>query len=335
MISEKIRELAPSIAEEIKKSRNILLHCHPSPDPDSVGSALAMKSALENMGKIVTVIQGDDSIPHAFDFPGKESILQKSYSEIDQNAFDLFIVLDAASINMISYRAEPHFPESMRVIVIDHHISNTGYGHINLVVPEYPATAQVIYDLLTEMKVQINHDIALNLFMGIYADTGGFQFGYMSPDTFRIVADLVSLAPDFTKTIFTMNNSHTMGNIIFESLALSSLKYFFSNRLGIASVSYKQIIDNHIDEEDVLSSIIANKIKSVTDTMIGICMIEESPGIVKMSIRTRDEDKYDVSKLAVAMGGGGHKAAAGARINGTIENAIEKVVENVGKLYNL
>lgn len=334
-MSEIVKNSAPLILAEINKAKKILLHCHPSPDPDSVGSALAMKFALEGMDKNVTVIQGDNEIPKAFDFPGVQTIIKKSYGEIDVTQFDLFIAVDSSSKGMISYKDEIVFPDSMRIVVIDHHISNLNYGHINCVDSLYPSAAQLIFDLLREMNVKLTHDIALNLFMGMYSDTGGFKYGRVNSDTFKIVAELVELAPEFTKTIFTMENSNSKGTLAFEGLALSSLKEFCNGNLAIASVTNKQIIDNNIDKDNISAHKIVNDIKSVEGYNISVCMTEIDPGIVKMGLRTRDADKYDVSKLAVALGGGGHKDAAGVRLNMTIPEAINKVVETAKVIYNL
>src|SRR4051812_38019854 len=115
-VSATIKEQAPIILAEIKKAKSILLHCHPSPDPDSVGSALAMKFALEGLGKKVTVIKGDSDIPEAFNhFPGALEIMAKNFFEIDLSQFDIFIVQDSASIEMISRRGKIEFLPSLKV----------------------------------------------------------------------------------------------------------------------------------------------------------------------------------------------------------------------------
>ncbi len=334
-MNEKIKDFAINFLKEVNSSKKILLHCHPSSDPDSVGSALAMKLALETLKKDVTIIQGDDSIPDAFDFPEVETIVAKSYFDIDISLFDLFISLDSSSVNMISNKAQIIFPESLKVIVIDHHKSNTQYGHINFVDSSYPSTAQLLFDLFKEIRINLNHDIALNLFIGMYTDTGGFKYGNVDSKTFQIASELVSYATDFTKTIFTLENSNKRQRLIFEGLALSSIKEFCYGKLAIATVSYDDLIRNNIKKEDIISSSISNQLKSVIGYDIGIVMIEEEKGMVKLSIRTRDSNKYDVSKLAVSLGGGGHMAAAGARLNMNIEKAIDKVVENIKVIYNL
>ncbi len=334
-MNERIRDFAPAFLKEINQSKKILLHCHPSSDPDSVGSALAMKLALESLNKDVVLIQGDDAIPKAFDFPGVETIVPKSYFDIDLSLFDLFISLDSSTKNMISNKGEIIFPDNLRVIVIDHHKSNTNYGHINFVDSSYSSTAQLLFDLFKEIKINFNHDIALNIFMGMYSDTGGFKYGNVNSNTFKIASELLSYAPDFTKTIFTLDNSNRKQRLIFEGLALSSIKEFCNGKLAIASVSYVEITKNDIKKDDIISGSISNQLKSVIGYDIGVVLLEEEKGVVKMSIRTRDSDKYDLSKLAVALGGGGHQAAAGARLKTDINDALNKVVENAKLIYNL
>jgi phosphoesterase RecJ-like protein len=334
-MTEIVKKFAPIILAEINKANNILLHCHPSADPDSVGSALAMKFALESLNKKVTLIQGDNDIPTAFDFPGVSSIVKKSYGEINTADFDLFIVLDSGAKKMISGKSEVIFPDSMKVIVVDHHKSNENYGHINCVDSTYPSTAQLLFDLFDEMKITITHDIAVNLFMGMYTDTGGFRYNSVTSDTLRIASDLAKIAPDFHKTIFTMENSNRKQTLIFEGLALSSVKGYFDGKLMIASVDNKKLVQNEIKEDDMMVSSISTKLKSVIGNEICVTIVEKEPGFCKISFRTRDSQKYDLTKIAVALGGGGHVAAAGATLHMTIPNAIDKVVENVALIYNL
>ena len=334
-MTEIIKTNAPIILAEIKKAQSILLHCHPSPDPDSVGSALAMKLALEQLGKKVTLIKGDSDIPKAFEFPGVETIVQKNFFETNIQEFDLFIILDSGSPEMISSKDKIVFPDSLTTIVIDHHASNIGYGKINCIDSSYPATAQILFDLFKEIGVRLNHDIALNLFMGIYTDTGGFRYNSVTADTFRIATDLVSLAPDFTKTISIMDNSKRKESLVFEGIALSSMKTFFDGKFAIASVNYEELEKNNIVEGDISTGYISSKIKSIIGVDASATLIESKPKIVKVSFRTRDQEKYDVSKLAVALGGGGHKGASGAKLNMTMSEAIDLVVKTAKEIYNL
>jgi phosphoesterase RecJ-like protein len=320
------------IKKEIDKAKHILLHCHPSPDPDSVGSSLAMKLGLEQIGKKVTLIKGDNDIPEAFVFPGVKTITQKNFFEIDLNDFDLFLILDTGSLEMISKIAPIILPEHLMTISIDHHISNKGFARINYIKSEYSSTAELIYDLFNEWNIVIDHDIALNLFMGIYTDTGAYRYGNNPVKTLEIAYRLSKLATDFQKTISIMENSNTKEAIVFESLALSSLRTYYDDKFAIAYVDYDDLIKNNIKDSDMFTGGISNKIKSILGIEISATLIEKEKNQVKISFRSQ---RQDVSKLALALGGGGHKSASGASLTMPLPQAIEKVVKMVKDLYNM
>lgn len=335
-ISPVIRENAPLILAEIKKANSILLHCHPLPDPDSVGSALAMKFALEQMGKKVTVIRGDSEIPRGFlHFPGAKDIVEKSFSEVDLSAFDLFVSLDSGSKNMISQANPPSYPLPIKTIVIDHHATNEAYGEINLVDITSPAVAFVLFQLFKLWNIALTHDIALNIFMGMYTDTGGFRY---PPTDYRVIgaaSELAKMAPDFTEAIFTMENNQSKEAIFFQALALSSVETFLGENIAIAAVSHNDLVAKKIPDECVRGISISNILKSVVGWNVGVSLIEREPNQVKVSFRTRDRERFDVSKLAAALGGGGHRAAAAAVLKMSIPEAKKLVVAKAKELYNL
>ena len=330
-----IKEKAPEILKEIKKASSILLHCHPSPDPDSVGSALATKFALEQLGKKVTVISGDSEITRNFSFPGIETIVKKNFFEIDLNDFDLFIIQDSGSPEMVSAKAEIVFPDHLMTIVIDHHASNKGYAKLNCIDSSYPATGQLLFDLYNEMGIKLNHDIAINLITGILTDTASFRHGDNIVETLRVVYELAKFAPDFPKVINVMENSNRKESLVFEGLALSSFKTFFNGKFAIASVSHEEILKNGFTEDDMFTGSIVNKIKSIIGVEFSAILVEKEKGLVKISVRSRDANKFDVSKLAVTLGGGGHRAAAGIKLSMTLPEAIEKLVNTAKEIYNI
>jgi len=335
-ISPIILEKAPLILAEIKKANNILLHCHPSPDPDSVCSALAMKAGLEQLGKKVVIIRGDaETLSDGFsEFPGVEMIVKKTFSEVDLKEFDLFIALDSASPDRVSAKNPPTFPLSIPSINIDHHASNTLFADFNLV-DRCTSTTFMLFQLFTLWKIDITHDIALNLFIGLYTDSGELKYEPIDYKVFQAATVLVKTAPDFIDAIFTMDNSQRPETIFFEALALNSIQTFLNGNIAIASVSLKQIQENKIPIDSIHTDI-PNKLKSVIGWNVGIMLTEKEPNIVRVSMRSRDGSIFDVSKLAVALGGGGHRAAAGIRFpNTTLEEAKQKIVSKAKELYNL
>ncbi len=335
-ISPVIKEKAPLILAEIQKASSILLHCHPLPDPDSVCSVLAMKSVLEQMGKKATVIRGDSSIPRAFGhFPGVANIEDSSFSEVDLQKFDLFISIDSGSINMVSQDNPPTYPLPIRTVVIDHHATNESYGDVNLIDASSPSAAFVVLQLLKMWKVSIDHDIAINLFVGMYTDTGGFKY---TPTDYRVIAgaaELAKIAPDFIDVIFTMENSQSKEALYYQALALSSIETFCEENIAVSTVSYDDLVAKKIPDECVRGISISNILKSVVGWNIGVSLIEREPNSVKMSLRTRDRDVFDVSKLAVAVGGGGHRAAAAAVLKMSLADAKKLVVDKAKEIYKL
>jgi bifunctional oligoribonuclease and PAP phosphatase NrnA len=345
-ISPLIRERAPLIRAAIEKAQNILLHCHPSPDPDSVGSALAMKYALEQMGKKATIIGGDSVIPAAFmHFPGAHEIIPKNFFEIDVTSFDLFIVLDGGSLGMISKLAPVVFPPSLKVIVIDHHKTNEGFGDVNLVESNYPANCQVLFDVFKEWNVKLDESIASNLFIGIYTDTGGFKFVGVTSHTLDIASELLKHISNVPQLIAQMQNSNTPGFLVFQGLAFSNIKLFCNKKIAISVVSHHMLTAHicpqekdlciNFSSEDIRTSEISSFMRTVREWKITACAVETDPGVTKFSFRSGTTSEYDVSLLASSLGGGGHKYAAGLTVNKPADEAITLVVATVKELYNL
>jgi bifunctional oligoribonuclease and PAP phosphatase NrnA len=331
-----IRGGAGKVWREVKKANKILLHCHPSPDPDSVGSVLAMKFALENLGKKVTVIQGDSEIPPAFlHFPGAKDIEKKNFSEVNLKEFDLFISLDSSTPEMVSRKSEPKFPLAIKSVVIDHHASNKGYADENFIDISSPSTTYILFKLFKEWGIDITSDMAANLFMGMYTDTGGFKFPPTDYKVLHAAAELIQIYPRYTDLIFTMENSQDKNSIYGQAIALNSIKTFCNDQIAISAVPHTLLSEKKIPTNAISEGYVANILKSVIGWDIAVSMVEIEPGRIKCSFRTRNVSKYDVSKLATELGGGGHKAAAGAVLTTTLDEAVQKVVETARVLYNL
>lgn len=332
---EEIKSMASVILETIKKSNKVLLHCHPYPDPDSIGSVLAMTAILKNMGKDVTPIIGDSDFPNNLvALPHHDWIQPKKYQEVDLSEFDLFIILDSSSPGQISQLTEVTFPDSMVTIVIDHHTTNLRYGKINLVEPTYSSTSQILYELFLLWQVEVDVDTAICLFMGIFADTGGFKYQNTTAETLHVASELAKINSSFPAVIFEMENNRSAQEIEYTGLALSSLEKYFSNNVVIATVPFKELKKRGIAKEDTQVGI-GDIIRSVVGWNIGVNLVETEPNVVTVSLRTRDSDKYDVSRVAKSVGknGGGHKAAAGTTIYEPFDVAKKMLLDAIAKAY--
>jgi phosphoesterase RecJ-like protein len=334
-MTEIVQKFAPLVLVEVKKANKILLHCHPSPDPDSVGGALAMMHVLKEMGKDVLVIKGDSDLPAAFSgLPGFSEILPKNISEIDLKEFDLFIIQDSAAPQMVSRINELAFPDSLNTIIIDHHSSNQKYAKINLVDSAYPANCQLLYDLFMLWQVKITPEIAICLFAGIFTDTGGFKYRGVTKETFAVATHLVELAPNFSQIISEIENSNTIKHLEYEALMLGSAKEYFSGQVGLAGVSAVQLQEHKIDPAEInKSGFVLGQLLSVAKWNIVVSMREEKTGEIKISFRSKNQDLYDVSKIAETLGGGGHKSASGLFLKMSFDEAQQKVLNAISAVY--
>ena len=327
--------ISKQIKSAIDESKHILLHIHPGPDADSVGSSLSFLHYLKSIDKDVTLISGDSKLsPSLMTLPGADQIIQKNYFDIDIKDYDLFIILDSSETRQISKIKEIVFPPSLKTIVIDHHSSNTGFGQINLIDNSSPATCQIVFELFEELKVKITPVIASCLFAGIYTDTGGFKYSSTSSKTFSICAKLTKISPDFSDTIFNLENNDKPDRPRLLGLHLNNIKTYFNDHVAISALSQKIIYKNNLNSDDSVNSGIANTLKSVIGWEIGISMIEAGKDKVKVSFRTRDPNKYDVSAIAVATGfGGGHMAASGASIPMSLSKARRLILRTISRLH--
>lgn len=333
MNNQEFLEIAQKIKAEIDKAQTILLCCHPSADPDSAGSVLALMWYLESVGKKVIAIRGDDELPGGLLLlPGGEKILNKNFTEINVNDFDLFIATDASAPQQVTKKGELSLKVLNKSIVIDHHETDIGWGFINCVVKDSSATAQVLYDLFEVWGVETTTEIAKCLMAGIYADTGGFKYPMTSAHTFEIASKLVEKTPDFSQVIFNLENSYEPGNLKFVGLALSLIETYFDGQVAISPVPLADMREKGIEYLHTVKMEVSNMLKSVVGWEIGICMIELE-GKTGLSFRTRDSQRWDVSKIAKALGGGGHSAAAGATIYKPLNEAKELLLSTVENLF--
>jgi len=328
-------QLSTEIKSAINESHHILLHLHPGPDADSVGSALAFFYYLKSINKDITLISGDSNLsPSLMTLPGADQIISKNFFDLELKNYDLFIILDSSEARQISKLGDVIFPSTLKTIVIDHHASNLGFGQINLIDSSSPATCQIVFELFEALKIKITPDIATCLFAGIYADSGGFKYSSTSSKTFTICAKLTKIYPNFSQTIFSLENNDRPNRPRLLGLHLDNIKTYFNDHVAISAVSQKLIYKNNLNSDDSVNSEIANTLKSVVGWEIGVSMIEAGKDRVKVSFRTRDPEKFNLSAIATATGfGGGHMAAAGALIPMSLSKAKRLVIRTISRLH--
>ncbi len=316
------------ILKEIKQSKRILLNCHRSPDPDAFGSALAMYQVLKKMGKKVEVICPNE-LPESVKFLAySEKIQVVDFSTYNFLRFDLFIVLDSASWYMVSGDKDIKVP-SLPLIVIDHHKTNEKFGNINLVDAKVSSVGELLYLIFKDWKVEIDRNIATALLTGIIGDTGVFRFSNTSLKTLEAAIKLLKGGADKEKIIFHLYRSMGFNTLKMWGEFLTGMKFEKKFKFVWSALPYNKFLEygRPLQAHEGAASMFAGVVKGVD---FGIIMLEKQEGKLSVSFRARTD--FDVSKIALVLGGGGHKAAAGVIIQGlAFTKAVEKVLQTAKK----
>jgi len=319
------------ILSAIKKANRILLVVHVSPDLDGLSSVLATKKVLGQLGKKTKVISFSQ-IPSRLQFvSGAETIVVEDFAKLNFNNFDLFIALDCAQEKMITRSPFPQsFPVGFQIINIDHHATNTHFGDINLVVSA-ASTTEILYQLFKSWRIKIDRQLAKLLFYGLVADSGCFQYLSTTKDTFKIGLDLLDKGADLSEIVLQTFRSYNFKTLKYWGKVLENMQIDKSKKFVWSKVSRSEREELGVEASEVEGA--ANLFAPViSGTEFGIILTEEAEGFIRGSLRSRNN--FDVSKIALELGGGGHKAAAGFSLKMTLDEAEKKVLEVAKSLLN-
>lgn len=313
------------ILDKIKQSKTIAILTHESPDGDAVGSSLAMKLIVEEINKEANIDVIIPEYSRLFKFlPRAEEIKEESVVE----KYDLAISVDCADFKRLA--GNKYFENSKSTIVIDHHGSNKMYGDLNYVNPVSPACCEVIAGMLKYYEINITRDIGTCLMTGIITDTGGFRHSGITPETFEFTADLIRLGVDIPDIYKRTLRTKTRANFELTKRIMDRLEILESGRVTFTYMTQK-------DEKEVMAE--PGDHEGLVDIGMDIEGVEvsifirqkENEEAYKISMRS-GTDSINVSDICLMFGGGGHPRAAGALIQGDIEQVKEKVLNEVRKV---
>ena len=207
-----------NILEEIKKADKIAILTHENPDGDAIGSSLALKLALKQIGKEADVIIPE--FPKAFEFlPAANEIIKES--SIEQ--YDVTFALDCASIKLLNGFVN-YFYNAKTKIIIDHHSSNTMFGDYNYVDQDAPACAQLLLVVFNYFNINVTQEIGTCILTGIITDTGGLRYEGVTAETFRFVAELCEKGVKVSKVYEKVFASKSRAKFELHRIALNRLE---------------------------------------------------------------------------------------------------------------
>lgn len=297
------------ILDGIAQSETVCVVGHIRPDGDCIGSQLGLTLALQNAGKNV-VCWNQDPVPLKLAFLDPKKIIQPPRP--NQN-FDCVIATDAASFERLG-SVGPCVGERKRLINIDHHASNTRYGDINWVSPREPSSGELIFRILKAASWPITPTIADCLFTAVSTDTGSFQYPTTLPATYHVAAELVKRGANLAKICDEVYQSFPLSRVRLLKQVYNRFRLTDENKIAYFWLKKEDYVRAGADPDE--SEGLIDHIRAI-DPVVVACVFEEiEPELTRISLRSKSE-KVNVSEIAAKFGGGGHPAAAGARIPGT------------------
>lgn len=314
------------IIEGIRESQSFCVVGHIRPDGDCVGSQLGLSLALRNEGKDV-VCWNEDIMPQKYEFLDPDHVFQKPR---EGKSFDCVIATDAASFERLG-RVGGRVSRRKLFINIDHHESNTRYADLNWVSAREPSTGELIYRLLKVAKWPISKRIADCLFTAVSTDTGSFQYPSTRPGTYHVAGELVGRGADLAKICDEVYQSYPLSRARLLRHLYSHFRLTHQNQIAwfwLRKADFARTGAESADSEGLI-----DHIRAIAPVVVACVFEEINPELTRVSLRSKSE-KVNVNEIAAQFGGGGHPAAAGARIPGNPLSAQRRVIAAVKKALN-
>jgi phosphoesterase RecJ-like protein len=309
----------PSMLEAVqalRAARTVAIVSHRDPDGDTIGAAVTLGLALEAAGKRVS-FHCADPVPEAFRFLPTTARFRRDAP----STADLVVTVDFGDAG----RAKFELPTAIRLMNIDHHASNVGFGAFNVVDVTSPATAEVVSRLIDAGGWAWTPEMATAALLGIMTDTGSFQFPSTNPQCLERAARLLEAGADLAAIVTNALRTRPFAALKLFGIAFARLERELDGRLVYTWIDEADRVTLGARPED--ASGLVEQIARSKGMRVAVLFNEETPGTVKVSIRTSaDLPAVDASTLAARFGGGGHVRAAGALVTGDLEPVKTEVL---------
>jgi phosphoesterase RecJ-like protein len=306
------------ILDLLRQHETFCIVGHVRPDGDCIGSQLGLALALQNEGKKVTV-WNHDAIPQKYKFLNTSGLYEKP---APGQQFDCVIATDCASFERLGYAGE--CAANRKVFInIDHHESNTRYADVNWVSPREPSTGELIFKLLKVAGWTITRPIADQLFTAVSTDTGSFQYPNTRPGTFHVGAELVTRGANLAKICTEVYQSYPLSRARLLRHVYSTFRLTANDRIAWFWLKKNDFTRTGAESDDTEGLI--DHIRAIEPVVVACVFEEVEPELTRLSLRSKSAD-INVSEICQQFGGGGHPAAAGARIPGSHLAVQRKVI---------
>ncbi|HET6250131.1 MAG TPA: bifunctional oligoribonuclease/PAP phosphatase NrnA [Tepidisphaeraceae bacterium] len=316
------------ILDRLGNARRVLVTTHVRPDGDALGTAAAMVLGMraKNIAAEVLLLS---HLPTKYAFVFKEAGIVHHDAEAGWPAslsladFDLLLVVDTGTWSQLPGLKEKIAGWNVPKLVVDHHLTQEDWADAKLVVTEAAAAAEIAAELLDQWEVKLDEPIARALFLAISSDTGWFQFSNTRPYTLRLAARLIEAGVNIDQMYQLMYQNERAARVTLQTRALQSLELMQDGRLAVMRVRKKDFEETNANVPDTENLI--NVPLQIRTVEVSILLTEPKDfGPVRISLRSKGQ--VDVARFAEQFGGGGHARASGLKIEGTLDEARDKVV---------
>ncbi len=303
-----LKDTRELVLARLREDERFVLAAHENPDGDALGSLVATQGLLSALGKDTAMFISPHDLPLPLEYRlfSLDGLIREPPADIAQRTV---VFLDCGNIDRNSASV---LRDGAHLLNIDHHHDNTRFGTLNHVVPDASCTAEIVWDLMHGLGVQPTPTIAEALYVGLITDTGRFMYESTGPRAHLMAAELIEAGVDVPGVYRQLYEGIPLGKLTLLSLALAQVQRFDSGELALAAITAEDF--DRAEAEESYSEGIIDQLRALEGTKVAVLVRELSSGARKgqhkVSLRATDDD-VDVSVIARAQGGGGHRRAAG------------------------
>ncbi len=312
--------LLHDIKKAFESSSHVLIASHKDPEVDCIASAIVISLICESIGKNYT-LYNQDVVPYNCGYLKNSEKFKNTLPK----KYDLVVIVDCGEIQRIGEAYKAIEAHGAKIINIDHHFTNTNFGHINFVDPDAAATGEVLYEVVKLFPQSITKDMARTIYSSLMADTGSFRYSSTSERTFLLAAEMLRVGINSWEVSKEIFETQPLSRLKLIQMALDTLSIDASKKIGFILVSQDMIKKTRATTAECDGLI--NYPRSIKGIEVALQFREIEKNKYKLSFRSKGD--VNVAEIAKLFGGGGHRNASGCVMDGSLASIKKKVYKAV------
>lgn len=295
------------VIEQIENAKNIVILPHVSTDGDSLGSTMALYLAVKQLGK-EAIIYLEEEMQKKYELYTSSANFVLYNSDEQHEHCDLCIAVDCGDKKRLGSRIQI-FESADMTVSIDHHLSNDSFAEINVVNTSWSATAEGMFQLLKQMNVSFNKDVAQALYIGILTDTGSFKHNNTTADTHMIAAELIGYGLDVSEIAQQVYDFVSPGKFRLNGLIPEITEFYADGKIAVCYLKNEYIESCNADHDDIDG--VSDYIRSINGVEVAVLVKDSKAHKDELKVSLRSKRYVNVNVIAQEFNGGGHIRAAG------------------------